>query len=216
MTDPVTEQFAQRRQRCAHCGALPPTVNDWLRESVELVAPQADELVLVFYRRFFALTRGQVAALFPPDILTGKAGDPESEGAAQRDRIVKAVLAVAKYFDPDDAEAMETLNNVLDTFGFQHSNFAWPDGVNRGATFGQYRRAGMALFDAFHQIGGDQWRQEFDEAWNDAFDHIADRMLKAQKPDDQKVYGRQPRVNSDPIVARRRGEDLPQAGPLSA
>lgn len=211
MTEPDTEQLEipepPAHPRCPSCGRPVPTVSDHLRESVDVVAPRRDELAIAFYRRLFQMAP-HTEILFPPDILTGAPDDEDSAGAAQRERIVKAVIAVSKYYDPSSSESMEALNNTCDIFGVEHSNFGRPDGTNRGATFGEYRVVGVALADAFHEIAGDEWRPEFDAAWAEAYDHIADRMIKAQKADDQTRYGRQPRTSTEPIVAHRRAEHL--------
>jgi hemoglobin-like flavoprotein len=161
---------------CAGRGFVVKSVNDLLRESLGLLGDAGDAVVTEFYRRLINADNGkppadQLASLFPPDLLT----DDRSRG--QRDRLLKALTALADWYVPDDPALMERLDTALRAYGRSHALFVRPDGSVRGATLQEYAAVQTVLMATLRDAAGKAWRGEYDAAWVEAYDHAAPVML---------------------------------------
>lgn len=180
-TAPVPQAIVSaRREACTHCGGtgFMPGVSDYLRQSIQLVGDQGDELVRTFYGVLF---RGapELVKLFPGNPTEGQLGT-DHRGVRQRELLLNALVALSDLYDPDDPERMERLDTALASFGRKHAAFARPDGTIKGATLEEYAAVKNALFAVLVQATGKAWRPEFTEAWNQAYDYAAGVMIAEQ------------------------------------
>jgi hemoglobin-like flavoprotein len=164
---------------CAGRGFVVKSVNDLLRESLALLGDAGDAVVTEFYRRLIDADNGkdpadQLASLFPPDLLT----DDRTRG--QRDRLLKALVALADLYHPDDPAALERLDNALAAYGRAHAPFVRPDGQVRGASLAEYAAVQQVLMGALHDAAGKAWLPGYDAAWAEAFDYAAAKMMVEQ------------------------------------
>lgn len=175
------------RQDCPHCRGTGKvlSVNDLLRESIGLLDGNEDAVIREFYARLLTAAP-DLAPLFPRDLLA------EDEIDHQRDRLLAAIVALAKHYDPDNDEAMATLDTALASYGRAHSAFRRPDGTVRGATLEEYVAVKSTLFGTLHDAAGAAWLDEYDGPWSEAYDYAAIRMLSAQLDTPQR-FGRFPR-----------------------
>jgi hemoglobin-like flavoprotein len=175
------------RQDCPHCRGTGKvlSVNDLLRESIGLLDGNEDAVIREFYARLLTAAP-DLAPLFPRDLLA------EDEIDHQRDRLLAAIVALAKHYDPDNDEAMATLDTALASYGRAHSAFRRPDGSVRGATLEEYVAVKSTLFSTLHDAAGAAWLDEYDGPWSEAYDYAAIRMLSAQLDTPQR-FGRFPR-----------------------
>lgn len=172
--------ISQARTDCQECGGrgYMPGINDLLQESVKLLGGQGDEVIRMFYS---ALLRAhpQLITLFPGDPTQGDFGS-DHKGAVQRDRLLKALAALADLYDPGDAEKMKHLDQALSSFGRAHASFIRQDGTIRGATLEEYAAVKEALFATLLRVAADKWKPEYTEAWSQAYDYAAAAMLTEQ------------------------------------
>lgn len=174
---PLISQFRTDCQECGGRGFM-PGINDLLQESVKLLGDQGDEVVRLFYS---ALLRAhpQLMTLFPGNPTQGDFGS-DHKGAVQRDRLLKALTALAGLYDPGDAEKMKHLDQALASFGRAHASFIRQDGTIRGATLEEYAAVKDALFTTLVRVAGGKWKPEYTEAWGQAYDYAAAAMLTEQ------------------------------------
>jgi hemoglobin-like flavoprotein len=187
---------------CAGRGFVVKSVNDLLRESLSLLGDAGDAVVTEFYRRLVDADNGkdpadQLASLFPPDLLT----DDRTRG--QRDRLLKALVALADLYHPDDPAALERLDNALAAYGRAHAPFVRPDGQVRGASLAEYAAVQQVLMGALHDAAGKAWLPGYDAAWAEAFDYAAAKMMVEQHRvtiSGEFTMGRMPREARDERV----------------
>jgi hemoglobin-like flavoprotein len=171
--------FRGIRVECHECqgvGYVLKSVNDLLRESLGLLGDAGDAVVTEFYRRLIDADNGkppadQLASLFPPDLLT----DDRTRG--QRDKLLKALTALADWYVPDDPALMGRLDTALRAYGRSHALFVRPDGSVRGATLQEYAAVQTVLMGTLRHAAGKAWLPEYDAAWAEAYDHAAPVML---------------------------------------
>lgn len=179
---------------CPHCGgmgAIVKSTTELLRESLRAATAgrDGDAIVRDFYARLLD-TAPDLAPLFPADLTTG---DALSAGATQRDRLLKALLALADLYVPGDAEKMDRLTTAVRAFGRSHAAFSRPDGTVRGASLEEYAAVKLALFAALKDAIGDGWVPAFGYAWSQAYDFAAAEMM-AEQHRSGFTFPRQPRA----------------------
>jgi hemoglobin-like flavoprotein len=123
-----------------------------LEESFDLVAPQGDELMRVFYDNLFEAAPA-VRPLF--------AGvDMER----QRQALLNMLLVLR--------ESLRDLDDIvpdLEELGARH--------VEYGAQPEHYPVVGEVLIGAMAQVAGDAWKPEYSAAWQEAYPIVQDVML---------------------------------------
>lgn len=124
-----------------------------LQESLELVAPQADELVASFYGKLFT-EHPEVRGLFAEDL------------TPQRERLLNAIIALVRNFDRP-----QELEPVLAAMGRAH--------VRYGASLGSYAVVGSILLDTLAQYAGAAWTPAHAAAWERAYTFAAGTMMAA-------------------------------------
>lgn len=155
-----------------------PGINDLLTESVALIGDEGDEVIRMFYSSLLR-AHPQLMILFPGDPTQGDFGS-DHKGAVQRDRLLKALTAIAGLYDPGDPEKMAHLDQALATFGRAHASFARQDGTVKGATLEEYAAVKEALFSTLIRVSGGQWKPEYTGAWSQAYDYAATAMMVEQ------------------------------------
>lgn len=173
-------------------GPVGPTISDVLRESAALLDPDCpscgrsmgkpNEVVRVFYRNLLE-EAPHLVELFGEDLLDGDAH-------GQRDRLAGALVALANLYDPENPEKMAQLDAALAKWGSDHSAFRRRDGSWYGpAKLGDYAMVEVVLFNTLHDLVGDDWKSEYDDAWSAAYGHAAARMMNGAI-DNPQTFGR--------------------------
>jgi hemoglobin-like flavoprotein len=169
------------REECPKCRGrgYVPTTNELLRESIALVADGGDMVVKEFYTRLLQAAP-DLAALFPPDLLTAASGNELSDGYGQRNRLLGALVSLSQLYDPTNPDLMTRLGVFLMTWGGRHAAFQRPDGTVRGATLAEYEAVRKVLFTVLSDAAGDKWLPEYTAAWDEAYEHAAEGMIAGQ------------------------------------
>ncbi|GAA5189529.1 FAD-binding oxidoreductase [Rugosimonospora acidiphila] len=149
-----------------------------LKESWSIVEDRQDKVGGYFYARVF-LSNPQLRDLFPVQM------------DVQRTRLLSAIVtAVQSIEDPD------RFNEYLGSLGRDHRKFqvepAHFDGV------------GDALVEALRIVAGDQWCSEYDQAWRDAYQAMAERMMAGAEADS----GNPPLCHAEVLRHERRSRDI--------
>ena len=149
-----------------------------LKESWILVEEQQDKLASHFYARMF-LSNPQLRDLFPIHM------------DVQRSRLLGAIVtAVQSVEDP------ERFDEYLRSLGRDHRKFhVLPE---------HYGVVGAALFDALRTFAGEQWSVEYDQAWRDAYEVIAAKMMSGAQADSTNP----PYWHAEVLYHERRGTDI--------
>jgi NAD(P)H-flavin reductase/hemoglobin-like flavoprotein len=131
-----------------------------LKESWTTVEDRADDLANSFYSRMF-LAEPDLRELFPVSM------------ADQRRRLLDGILAaVHTVEDPDRFGAL------MGRLGRAHRRYlVAPE---------HYAIAGTALLATLREYAGEHWCIEYDQAWRDAYDAMAARMLASAEEDRQR------------------------------
>jgi hemoglobin-like flavoprotein len=124
-----------------------------LRQSLELVAPVADELIAACYDRLFT-GHPQPRPMFPA-ALDGR-----------RDRLFAAVTALVTHYDDP-----EVLRPALAAMGRRHERC--------GVCLEHYVAVGVALLGALREFAGPAWTAEYDGAWIRAYTFAVGAMMQA-------------------------------------
>jgi len=125
-----------------------------LKESLDLVAPVADELIAAFYHRLFT-EHPEVRPMFPA------AMDP------QRERLLLgAVIALVTHFDHP-----ENLLPALTAMGRRHETY--------GVSLGHYAAVGSALLATLRDFARAAWSPAYEGAWARAYTFAAGTMMQA-------------------------------------
>ena len=133
-------------------------------------------LTLEFYGRLLTAAP-HLKPKFPADIM--EATDAlDSAGLRQRDKLLKAILAVCSLWDPGNPERMPRLDEALDTMGTQHAK--------HGALFEEY----SAVLGLFLGVCSDYcrtanvpevvWRDAYEPALRRALGYASGRMVCAE------------------------------------
>lgn len=124
-----------------------------LRQSLEMVAPEADQLVAMFYHRLFE-EHPEIRQMFPADM------------TAQRERLLVAVLALVSHYDEPAA-----LLSALTTMGQRHAK--------HGVTLRQYVVVVETLLGVLGEFVGPAWTPAVNGAWTRALTFAAGTMAAA-------------------------------------
>ncbi len=124
-----------------------------LKESLDLVAPVADQLIAAFYQRLFT-DHPHLRQMFP------------AEMATQRERLLKAIIALVTHFDHP-----ENLVPALSAMGRRHEGY--------GVGLGHYAAVGTALLGTLQEFAGPAWSPEYAAAWARAYTFAAGTMMQA-------------------------------------
>jgi NAD(P)H-flavin reductase/hemoglobin-like flavoprotein len=128
-----------------------------LKESWTLVEEQQDKLAGYFYARIFLNNPG-VRDLFPVTM------------DVQRARLLGAIVTAVQTVDDP-----ERFDEYLRALGRDHRKFhVVPE---------MYEVVGAALIETLRAFAHDQWSPEYDQAWRDAYDVIARKMLAGAEAD---------------------------------
>jgi NAD(P)H-flavin reductase/hemoglobin-like flavoprotein len=128
-----------------------------LKESWGYIEDRADDLANNFYARVF-LADPSLRELFPVAMTD------------QRSRWIQSLVSIIQMVDNPDA-----LEEFLDRLGKGHRRFhVEPQ---------HYGVVGVALLASLREYAGDRWSIEYDQAWRDAYDTMAIRMLTAAERD---------------------------------
>ena len=149
-----------------------------LKESWTLVEEQQDKLAGYFYARIF-LSYPQLRDLFPVQM------------DVQRARLLGAIVSAVQTLDDP-----ERLDEYLRSLGRDHRKFhTTPD---------QYDVVRAALMDSLRAFAGEQWLPEYDQAWRDAYDVIARRMIQGAEEDSHNP----PYWHAEVLTHERRSRDI--------
>jgi len=148
-----------------------------LKESWTLVEEDQDKMAGYFYARIF-LGHPEIRDLFPVTM------------DVQRARLLGAIVnAIQTVDDPD------RFDEYLRALGRDHRKFqVVPE---------QYKVVGTALLEALRTFGRGHWTPEYDQAWRDAYDFIARRMLSGAESDHGPAF-----VYAEVIRHERRSKDI--------
>ncbi|MFC7383589.1 globin domain-containing protein [Sphaerisporangium rhizosphaerae] len=124
-----------------------------IRQSWALVEPVADKVTMHFYAKLFA-DYPSVREMFPPAM------------DVQRDRLLQALTRVV--LNLDDADGVV---DYLGQLARDHRKY--------GVQPEHYPAVGRCLVIAMRANAGGAWRSVYDTAWIDAYQFIADVMIKA-------------------------------------
>jgi methyl-accepting chemotaxis protein len=124
-----------------------------LRESLDLVAPVADELIAVFYDRLFA-SHPELRAMFPAVLDTS------------RKRLLQEIIALVTHYDHP--------RRLLPTFaamGRRHGRY--------GIGVEHYAAVGAILIRTLRDFVGTGWTPAHQGAWVRAYTFAAGNMMQA-------------------------------------
>jgi NAD(P)H-flavin reductase/hemoglobin-like flavoprotein len=148
-----------------------------LKESWTLVEEQQDKVAGYFYARMF-LSNPHLRSLFPVQM------------DVQRARLLGAIVtAVQTLEDP------ERFEEYLRGLGRDHRKFhVAPE---------HYDIVRDALLQALRVFAGQEWNVEYDQAWRDAYDVIAKKMLAGADADTNPPYW-----HAEVLTHERRSRDI--------
>lgn len=148
-----------------------------LKESWTLVEEEQDKVASYFYARMF-LSNPQLRDLFPVQM------------DVQRARLLGAIVtAVQTLEDP------ETFEEYLRALGRDHRKFH--------VTPEHYDVVRDALLAALRAFAGQDWSVEYDQAWRDAYDVIAAKMIAGASMDDNPPFW-----HAEVLTHERRSRDI--------
>jgi nitric oxide dioxygenase len=124
-----------------------------VQRTFELAAADADRLATAFYDHLWGLAP-EVRAMFPDDM------------AAQRQKLLDELAAIVAAVSDLDALVARTA-----PLGARH--------VEYGVEPDHYELVGEALVAALADVLGVRWDDETESAWRDAYDLVAETMLRA-------------------------------------
>ena len=123
-----------------------------LETSFDLVAPRGDELMNDFYARLFTAAPA-VKPLFPTDM------------KKQKTMLLGALVLLRK--------SLRNLDGIVPTLRTLGARHVW-----YGAKPEHYGVVGATLITSLAVIAGDDWKPEYESAWNAAFGIVAATMLE--------------------------------------
>jgi NAD(P)H-flavin reductase/hemoglobin-like flavoprotein len=148
-----------------------------LKESWTLVEEHQDRVAGYFYARIF-LSHPQLRDLFPVQM------------DVQRARLLGAIVTAVQTLDDP-----ERFDDYLRALGRDHRKFhVSPE---------HYDVVGGALLEALRTFAGEQWSVEYDQAWRDAYNVIARKMVGGAEADTNPPYW-----HAEVLTHERRGADI--------
>jgi hemoglobin-like flavoprotein len=124
-----------------------------LAESLELIAPVADQVVASFYDELFA-EYPEVRPMFP------------AEMAGQREKLLTAIVELVTNY-----ERPEALLPALAALGRKHDGF--------GVRIDHYSAVGLTLLSTLRRFAADAWTPAYEGAWLRAYTFAAGVMMQA-------------------------------------
>jgi hemoglobin-like flavoprotein len=124
-----------------------------LNESLQLIAPIADDVIASFYERLFQ-DYPQVRPMFPATM------------DLQQERLLKAIIALVTHYDRP-----EQLVPALTAMGRRHGGYGVEDA--------QYEAVGSTLITTLSSYAGPAWTAELEGAWVRAYTFAATTMMRA-------------------------------------
>jgi NAD(P)H-flavin reductase len=148
-----------------------------LKESWGLVEEQQDKMAAYFYARMF-VSHPHLRDMFPVQM------------NVQRARLLGAIVnAIQNFDDPERVDA------YLRSLGRDHRKFrVQPE---------HYRVVKAALMEALRTFGGERWTIEYEQAWSDVYDLIAQTMMAGAQNDTSPPYW-----YAEVLTHERRGPDV--------
>jgi len=148
-----------------------------LKESWTLVEEHQDRVAGYFYARIF-LSHPQLRDLFPVQM------------DVQRARLLGAIVTAVQTLDDP-----ERFDEYLRALGRDHRKFhVSPE---------HYDVVGGALIEALRAFAGEAWSIEYDQAWRDAYQVIARKMLAGAEADTNPPYW-----HAEVLTHERRAADI--------
>ena len=124
-----------------------------LETSFDLIAPRGDELVERFYSALFEAAPEVIPLLAKTDM------------PRQRQMLLSALVLLRRSL-----RDLEAVVPTLRKLGARH--------VAYGAQAAHYPVVCAVLIGAMAEVAGDAWTQEYAQAWNEAFELVAQTMLE--------------------------------------
>jgi NAD(P)H-flavin reductase/hemoglobin-like flavoprotein len=148
-----------------------------LKESWALVEEQQDKLAGYFYARIF-IKHPAVRDMFPATM------------DVQRARLMGAIVTAVQAVDDP-----ERFDEYLRSLGRDHRKFnVLPE---------QYEVVGQALIESLRAFANNEWTHEYDQAWRDAYDVIARKMIAGADADSNPAWW-----HGEVIKHERRSRDI--------
>ncbi len=135
------------------------TMSELITESFALVEPQAEAMTDTFYERLFSKFP-QVKPLFK-----------NTDISKQSKMLLAAIKLVVNSLDKP-----KVLENALVSMGEKHQGY--------GALPEHYPAVAQTLLEVMAEYAGDAWTHEVNQAWTDALNLVAEKMLAAYKSND--------------------------------
>lgn len=148
-----------------------------LKESWTLIEDEQDTMAGRFYSRLF-LSQPHLRDLFPVHL------------DVHRARLLAAIVKVIQDFDDP-----HLFGGYLRSLGRDHRKFQ--------VTPQHYPVVRDALLDALRTVGGQRWCLEYQQAWRDAYDMVANAMIAGAATDTDPPYWL-----AEVIAHERRGPDV--------
>jgi NAD(P)H-flavin reductase/hemoglobin-like flavoprotein len=148
-----------------------------LKESWDLVDDRREQVAAHFYARMF-LSFPNLRELFPLQM------------DVQRHRLLGAIVSAIQNFDDP-----EQIDEYLRSLGRDHRKFH--------VTPEHYAQVKVALLDAIRVHAGEHWNSLYEQAWNDVYDLIADKMITGAAQDTNPPYW-----HAEVLTHERRGADI--------
>ncbi|GHJ46536.1 flavohemoprotein [Catellatospora sp. TT07R-123] len=148
-----------------------------LKESWTLVEEQQDKLAGYFYARIF-LNHPSVREMFPVTM------------DVQRARLLGAIVSAVQTVDDPDR-----FDEYLRSLGRDHRKFQ--------VQADQYEVVGAALLESLRTFARDEWTHEYEQAWRDAYDVIARKMLAGAAADSNPAWW-----HAEVVAHERRSRDI--------
>lgn len=133
------------------------SMKELLQNSFKLLEPRAEELTEEFYKQLFIKFPG-VKPLFK-----------EGNISQQAKMLSAAIGLVVKNVDKP-----EVLDRALSEMGKKHQNY--------GALPDHYPAVAETLLEVMAEFAGDNWTDELQDAWTEALNLVAEKMIAAYEP----------------------------------
>lgn len=141
----------------SHSGTLPASTRAIIKATVPVLAEKGEAIALCMYRRMFTANPELNAYFNPVDQATGK----------QPRTLAAALHAYAAYIDD-----LDVLEPALERIAQKH--------VSLGVQPAHYQVVGTHLLAALGEILGDAATGEIVGAWTDAYEYLADVLIRRE------------------------------------
>jgi NAD(P)H-flavin reductase/hemoglobin-like flavoprotein len=166
-----------RAKRLAFGGGGGGNLARLVKESWMLVGDRSHKFAGYFFARLF-LSHPELRDLFPVQF------------DVQRSPLLQGLLTGLEYLgDP------ERLDDYFRSLGRGHRKF--------GVLPEHYEMVGFALMDTLRAFAGQDWSIEYDQAWLDAYQLVADKMMAGAEADDGPPF-----LHAEVLTHERRAHDI--------